>query len=105
MKIKKATINSENNDDNCFHYALIVALNHQNIENNPQGISKTKPFIDQYNWKEKDLPPHSKDWKKFRQNNMTIALNILFVPCNTEKIRLAYKSNIILSAKIIKQFS
>ena len=33
LKNKKATINPENNDDNCFQYALTVALNHQNIEN------------------------------------------------------------------------
>ena len=32
LKNKKATINPENNDDNCFQYALTVALNHQNIE-------------------------------------------------------------------------
>ena len=32
------------------------------------------------------------DWKKFEQNNKTIALNILFVPHNTKTIRLAYKS-------------
>ena len=51
-----------------------------------------KPFIDQYNWKEIDFPSHSKDWKNFEQNNKAIALNILFVPYNIEKIRLAYKS-------------
>ena len=33
LKNKKATINPKNNDDNCFQYALTVALNHQNIEN------------------------------------------------------------------------
>ena len=92
LKNKKATINPKNNDDNCFQYALTVELNHQNIEKNLQRISKIKPFIDQYNWKEIDFPSHSKDWKKFEQNNKTIALNILFVPHNTEKIRLAYKS-------------
>ena len=32
------------------------------------------------------------DWKKFEQNNKKIALNILFVPCNTEEIRITYKS-------------
>ena len=92
LKNKKATINLENNDDNCFQYALTVALNHQNIEKNPQRISKIKPFIDQYHWKERDFPSHSKDWKKFEQNNETITLKILFSPRNTEKIRLAYKS-------------
>ena len=55
-------------------------------------MSKIKTFIDQYSWKEIDFPSHSKDWKKLEQNNKTIALNILFVPYNIEKIRLAYKS-------------
>ena len=34
LKNKKATINPQNNDDNCLQYALSVALNHQNFENN-----------------------------------------------------------------------
>ena len=34
----------------------------------------------------------SKDWKKFESNN-EIALNILYVPHNTKKINIAYKSN------------
>ena len=92
LKNKKATINPQNNDGNCFQYTLTVALNHQNIGNNPKGISKIKPFIDHYNWKEVDFPSHSKDWKKFEQNNKTIAPNILFVPHNTKPIRHAHKS-------------
>ena len=92
LKNKKATINPENNDDNCFQYALTVALNHQNIGKNPQRIWKIKPFIDQYNWKETYSPSHPKDWKRSEQNNKVIALNVLFVPHNTEKIRLTYKS-------------
>ena len=35
---------------------------------------------------------HKEDWKKFELNNKTIAISILFVPYNAEKIRLAYKS-------------
>ena len=71
---------------------IAAALNYQNIKNNPERISEIKLSIDQYNWKEIDFPSHSKDWKKFELNNKSIALNILFVPYNTEKIRLAYKS-------------
>ena len=52
LKNKKATINPKNNDDNCFQYALTVALNHKQIKNHPERISNLKPFIDQYNWKE-----------------------------------------------------
>ena len=32
-----------------FQYALTVALNYQNIRDNPEKISKNKAFIDQYN--------------------------------------------------------
>ena len=76
----------------CFQYALTVALNYQNIEKNPQRILKIKPFINQYDWKKIDFPSEQKDWKNFELNNKTIALNILFVPYNTEKIRFACKS-------------
>ena len=92
LKSKKATINPKNNDGNCFQYALTVALNHKQIKSHPERILKIKLFTDQYNCKEIDFPSHSKDWKTFEQNNKRIALNILFVPHNTEKIRLAYKS-------------
>ena len=92
IKNKKATINPQSKDNECFKYAITVALNHKKIRKDPQGISKIKPFIDQYNWKEIEFPSHSKDWKKFEQNNKTIALNILFVPYNTKQIRPAYIS-------------
>ena len=61
------------------------------LEKNLQRISKIKPFIDQYNWKDIDFPATGKDWKKFELNN-EIALNILYVPHNTRKIHVAYKS-------------
>ena len=80
------------NDDNSFQNALNDALDYQNIETNPQRISKIKPYISKHNWKEIEFPPGSKDRKKFEQNNKTIALNILFAPYNTEIIRVAYRS-------------
>ena len=33
-----------------------------------------------------------KNWKKFELSNKLIALNILYVPYNTEEVRHAYKS-------------
>ena len=51
-----------------------------------------KSFFEQYNWKEIDFPSHKKDWKKFKENNKSIAFNILYLPRNTEEIRHAYKS-------------
>ena len=99
LKNKKATINSKNNDNKCFQYAIAVALNYQNIKNNPERISKIKPFTDQYNWKEKCFPSHKKDRKKFESNNKSFALNVLYVPYNTEKMRHAYKSKYNLNRK------
>ena len=90
---KKAKINPQNKkDDKCFQYDLTVALNHEKIKRDCQRLSKIKPFINQYIWNEIDFPSTGKDWKKFELNNKSIAVNILYVPHNTEKICHAYKS-------------
>ena len=91
LKDKKSTINSKNNDDKCFQYALTLALNLDKIKKDPQRVSKIKPFIEKYNWEDIDFPSTSKDWKKLECNN-EVALNILYVPDNTKKINIAYKS-------------
>ena len=68
LKDKKSTINPKNN-------AVTLALNLDKINGHPQRISKIKPFIEEYNWKDIDFPSTSKDWKKFELNN-EVALNI-----------------------------
>ena len=87
--VKKAAIF---NGDNCFQNSLNDATKYQNIKKDPQRISKIKPYISQYNWKDIEFPSHQKDWKKFEQNNKTIALNMSFLPHNTKTIRHVYKS-------------
>ena len=64
IKDKKSTVNPKNNDHKCFQYAMTLALNYDKIDRNPQRISKIRPFIDQYNWKDIDYPATNKDWKK-----------------------------------------
>ena len=80
------------NGDTDLQNALDDALNYQNIERHPQRILKLKPYINKYNWEEIEFPAGLKDWKKFERNNKIIALNILFIPQNTETIRVAYRS-------------
>ena len=90
---KGVTINPKNTkDSNCIQYAVIAALNYQNIDHHPERISKLKSFINNYNWKDIEFPSHSKDWRKFECNNKTIALNILYVLYNIKQIRQAYIS-------------
>ena len=62
---KRATINPKDKDNKCFQYSVTVALNHQNIENDPERISNIIPFISQYNWKGIDFSGGIKDWKTF----------------------------------------
>ena len=93
LKDKKCTINQKNTDNKCF----------QNIDKHHQRISKIKPFIDDYNWNNINFPAAKKDWNKFEVNNKNVALNILYVPFNTKKIEIAYKSkyNLIRDNQII----
>ena len=91
LKDTKSTVNKKNNDNKCFQYAVTLALNIDKINDHPARISKIKPFIEKYNWKDIDFPSTSKDWKKFELNN-EVALNILHVPHGTKKIEIAYKS-------------
>ena len=91
LKSKQATINPKKNDDKCFQYASTVALSHEQVKFHPDRISKIKLFIDQYNWKEIYFQVHKKDWNQLEKNSKTIALNMLYVPYNTEEIRHSYK--------------
>ena len=104
FKDKKCTINQKNIDNKCFQYATTLALNFNNIDKQyHQRISKIKPFTDNYNWNDINFPAAKKDWNTFEVNNKNVALNILYVPFNTKKIEIAYKSkyNLIRNNQII----
>ena len=60
---KEAIINS----DNSFKNSLDDALNYENIERDPQRMSKLKPYINTYNWEGIDFPAGSKGRKKLNE--------------------------------------
>ena len=35
-------------DNNCFQYVMTVALNHKQIKNHSERITKITPFVDKY---------------------------------------------------------
>ena len=43
-----------------FNMLLLLHQNYQNIKSYPERVSNLKPFINQYDWKEIDLPSHQK---------------------------------------------
>ena len=69
-----------------------MIINFNKIDKHPQRISRIKPFIENYNWNDINFPATKKDWNRFEVNNKNVALNILYVPFNTKKIEIAYKS-------------
>ena len=80
IKKEKSNNKSEKKpDDKCFQYAVIVALNHEEINWNPERVSNIKPFINKYNWKGINYPTKKDDWKTSEKNNPTTALNILYI--------------------------
>ena len=68
------------------------SLDYQRIKKDLQIISKLKPYINQYNWKDIKFPSNKEDWKRFEQNNKEIALNVLSVPHNKKEIEPTYTS-------------
>ena len=62
LRSKKESIT---NEDNCFQNALNDSLDYQKIKKDPQKISKLKPYINQYNWK--DFPQTKKTGKSLNK--------------------------------------
>ena len=91
IKNKKTTINPINKKDNkCFQCVVTFVLNHEKIKNDPQRITKIQPFINKYKWQVINFPSEKDGWKKFEENNVTIALNVLHA--KKETIYPAYVS-------------
>ena len=86
-----------------FSICCNPSINIDSIDKHHQRISKIKPFIKNYKWNDINSLATKKDWNRFEVNNKNIALNILFVPYNTKKIEIAYKSkyNLIRDNQII----
>ena len=55
------------NNNNSFQNALDDALDYQNIETNPQRISKLKPYINKYNWEGIEFSAGWKNGKKLKK--------------------------------------
>ncbi|XP_057313251.1 uncharacterized protein LOC130654655 [Hydractinia symbiolongicarpus] len=85
---KKAVINPPvNEDEECFKWAVIAPLHHEEIGKNPNRISQMKPYVDIYNWEGIEFPASIKSIHKLGANNPgannpDIAVNVLYV---TEK--------------------
>ena len=71
IKSKKAVINPQNKDEQCFKWAVIEALHHEEIKHHPEKISLLRPYENQYNWKGLKYQVSIKKIDKFEKNNLT----------------------------------
>ena len=92
LKSKKAVINPQNIDEECFKWATIAALHHEEIKTDHQRISKLRPCENQYNWKGLEFPVSVKKIDKFEKNNPGIAVNVLYSNKKNQKIYTARRS-------------
>ena len=78
LACKKAIINPKNEDQECFKWAVIVASRWEEINNNPERISKLVRFEANFDWSGMEFPVSVKDIKKFEYRNH-ISINLLAI--------------------------
>ena len=92
IDLKRSGSHIENDDDRCFQYSIINALNYDDIGKNHERVNNMKKYVDQYDWTGINFPSGVDDFRKFELNNKSVALNVLYVPYGEKTIRHMYKS-------------
>ena len=72
----KAVINPQNQDNECFKWAVIAALHNSEIKSHPERISNFRKFEHLYDWLDIYFPTSIKDIKKFEFRN-SILVNVM----------------------------
>ena len=73
---KKEIINPKNSDQECFKWAVIVAMRWEEIDRDHQKISKLRRYEDDFDWDGIKFPASINDIKRFKSRN-EITVNIL----------------------------
>ena len=67
-------------------------LNYEKIKRDPQRITKVKLFLNKYNWEGINYLSEKDDWKKFEENNVTMAVNVLYAKKEKKYILLMFQN-------------
>ena len=64
-------------------------------------MTKIKPYINKYHWEGISFPSEKDGWKKFKKNNVTIALNVFYaekekISCLCVKAKLNREKQVIV---------
>lgn len=78
IKMKKACVNVENNDNKCFMWAVLSALHPIHRHENPKRVSKYTEYENELDFTGIDFPVQLRTIPKFeKQNNISINVYIL----------------------------
>ena len=69
IKNKKACVNVQNNNQECFKYSILAALHYDEIKFNPERPSKYIKWLNDLNFDGIDFPVDLKDIDKFENQN------------------------------------
>ena len=75
---KKAIINPQNDDEECFKWAVTAASKWMDIKFNPERVSNLRKFIDNYDWSGLEFSVSTKDIGVLETKN-DILVNVLAV--------------------------
>ena len=67
-------------------------INYEKIKRDPQRITKVKPFLNKYNCEGINYLSEKDDWKKFEENNVTVAANVLYAKKEKKYILLMFQN-------------
>ena len=73
---RKAVINPQNGDEECFKWAIIAADRWMGIDSHPERVSDLREFADNYDWSGLEFPVSLKQIGKFEAKN-DISVNVL----------------------------
>ena len=72
---RKAVINPQNSNEECFKWAIIAVDKWVEIDSRPERVANLKEFADNYDWSGLEFPVSIKGIGKFENNN--ISVNVL----------------------------
>ena len=75
---KKTIVNPQNDDEECFKWAVITALEWTDIKPHPERVSNLRKFVDNYDWSGLEFPVSIKDIGVFETKN-NVLVNVLAV--------------------------
>jgi hypothetical protein len=88
IKKKHACVNVNNDDDECFKWALLSALHPVEWGNNPTRVSKYKPYEHELNFDCIEFPVTPKQVPKFEKQN-DISVNVYILEKRNGKFKTA----------------